>query len=226
MTKRINWQTWYIQPEFDERILHINFTTQHELCATMLRMQEFYESPYTNINGKFFTLKEYKTTCRDDTGIFDYYTAWSGFNIPGYIVIDFYRKFYPHYYKRELKIYAAIQNFIENYSDNFYIIATFGGADDTSTRDHELAHAMYYLESEYRDNCNDILKQMSLDDLVHVSEKILSMGYNESVLFDEIQAYLSTDSLDQLNKRFNVTPTLCVTREQYRSNFLATKKGE
>ena len=68
--------------QYEDNIILIVFESQLELTKTMLRPQEFYESP--EFKGKAFLLKDFKewyktTTPHKD---FTYFSDWAGFNIP------------------------------------------------------------------------------------------------------------------------------------------------
>ena len=63
--------------------------------------------------------------------------------------------------------------------------------------DHELAHAFYTLYPKYKASCAKLLTAMELNDedwLIRkcVHDNLIKMGYHESVIEDEMQAYFST----------------------------------
>ena len=72
---------------------------------------------------------------------------------------------------------------------NAYII----GAKDTenSTFQHEVAHGLYYTNKEYKELMDEITEAIPLDTYLKFRNNLLKMGYTESVVNDEIQAYLS-----------------------------------
>ena len=71
----------------------LKFPNQYEL--TMIRLQEFYESPYKNIRGKHFTLEQYMDAYAKHKGNFTYCSDWNGFNIPSIVIQDFFIIFHP-----------------------------------------------------------------------------------------------------------------------------------
>ena len=75
------------------QIYYLLFDTQYELCSTMMRMEEFYESPYKNIRGKYFTLEEFMDTYAKNKGNFTYTSDWNGFNVPSEVIDAFWSTF-------------------------------------------------------------------------------------------------------------------------------------
>ena len=67
------------------------FPNQYELASTFIRLQEFYESPYKEIKGQYFTLEKYMDRYAKDQedNKFTYFEDWNGFNVPGNIVLKF-----------------------------------------------------------------------------------------------------------------------------------------
>lgn len=48
-------------------MIHINASSQYEIASMFMRVQEFYESKYSTIRGKYFTVEEYMDTYRTRT---------------------------------------------------------------------------------------------------------------------------------------------------------------
>lgn len=202
----------------DSRIIHLHYQTQYELTSTFVRLQEFYESPFSNIRGNYFTLDEFMDSYVAAKGEFSYFSDWGGFNVPGNAVIDFCDTFANEYREngyrqKEHDLLYHINNneekFIYNRNKDFYVIGTFGNDvdDATSCMEHELAHAYFYLSAEYnsiqRLNYNALPGEIK----AKVGVTLTEMGYDESVIEDEVQAYFSTDERDVLRDRFNLTET-------------------
>lgn len=168
--------------EVVEDIVHLNFPTQELLCSTFLRFQEHYESP--KFKGKIFTLDEFKEWYTIEKGSFSYYTDWSGFNIPSYVLNPFYEgKFNP----LEEKEKAFLEYFKEK-QGKFYIIGTYG--DEQSLLEHEIAHGLFYINDDYRE---EALKILSKVELFEVYAYLQKLGYHQSVWEDEAHAYLLSD---------------------------------
>jgi hypothetical protein len=95
------------------RAIHIEFPTSYSMNMTMIRVQEFYESPHPTIQGRRFDLEDYMdiyaaTEHKEWSGLgwlwlygawlrrrnptvkgFDYLTRVLGTNFPGYVFSDF-----------------------------------------------------------------------------------------------------------------------------------------
>ena len=70
------------------------------------------------------------------------------------------------------------------------IIGTFGSDDPSDTLEHEICHALYYTNDDYRAEIEECL---ALVDLTNMNKMLLDWGYGENVLMDECHAYLSAD---------------------------------
>lgn len=196
---------------YKKGIVHITFPNQYELCATMLRMQEFYESPYPQIKGHPFTLEVFMDLYAEDKGNFTYYSDWNGFNVPGDVVCQFLTDMehigYPLSKKERRLVHllkVAMDGFEPDTDDTFYLIATH--KKESSPIEHEEAHAYYYLYSKYRTATNIMYDRSKIEFpeyIQSIRDTLLRMGYCEDVIIDETQAYLSTDTIDEMTKRFN-----------------------
>lgn len=179
----------------------LKFKTRYELCMSFVRMQEFYESP--KFRGKYFTLEDYiDYWCKNlGHGSFTYPAVWNGFNVPGNIIGDWDNRFNDKREKEQL-IMKEIHKMMykEHLSpskdiDKIYVIGIHGEADNKRTLQHEIAHAMYYFNTDYRRSCKKLLNR--LDKKVYKQGKkwLLSKGYCKKMVDDELQAYYSTGEL-------------------------------
>lgn len=187
--------TWYSmkmkvkKSSVAEKIFLLEFETQNELASTFIRFQEHYESP--EFKGKIFSLDEYKRWYTEIKGSFSYYTDWSGFNIPSYILDPFKEgKFDPLTLEEQ-----SLLDLFKNVEHPFYIIGVYGdSASDQKLKTvrHEIAHGLFYTNPEYRDKILNVLSKYNLDEF---KEWLRSLGgYHESVLDDEVHAFTLTGS--------------------------------
>jgi hypothetical protein len=166
------------------RVFHIEFKNQLEITSTLMRFQEYFESP--KFKNKIFTIKEYVKWYTDTNGKFSYFTDWNGFNFPSSVLKPFYDKKFKTLTKRE----KAVLNLFKNVTGKFYIIGTHEAKKkDLSLIRHEIAHALYYTDKEYRDSVNAILENV---DTSPINGVLARFGYHKSVFLDEVHAYLST----------------------------------
>ena len=164
-------------------IFLLEFDNNIELGSTMLRFQEFYESP--KFRGKFFTFEEYKGwyTGYDKKKKFTYYTDWTGFNIPSYVLKPFLKGSFDPLSDNEKLLLNLFKN--KNVDDEFYIIAV--SKESEFLVDHEIAHALYYTNKNYK---KDVDKILSNYDVEKIKDELRGTGgYCEEVLHDEVHAW-------------------------------------
>lgn len=180
-------------------VIQFNFSKRTDLTSTLLRFQEFYESP--KFRNQFFSIPEfvrwYKTT---RNGKFTYLTDWSGFNFPSSVVKVF-RK------KEIKKLTPREQQVLLNCPDNgkFYIIGTYGKVNNKNYKlilKHELAHALYYLDENYQKAVQKVLAKM---DCKPIYQYLKKLGYHQSVWVDETNAYILTDQDALLGSQITIS---------------------
>lgn len=172
---------------------------------TMGRPEEFYESGHKHLRNKIFTLEQFIETFTNDDGDVSYYKSWSGFNIPGNKLQEFFTYF--SLTKREDALRKLVNRTVKK--GDYYVIATKEG--DTPTIAHELVHANFYLNAEYRKQATYLVKKLDLYVKITMEDVLLEMGYAQAVVVDEINAYLSTSSRAYLKKRFKLDISAKVT---------------
>lgn len=183
------------------QILHFKCSTRKELTFTFGRVQEFYESPFQHIRRKRATLFDFINAYTSDDGKFSYFSDWSGFNFPDNVY-----RLWIKLHKSDLTPLEKI--FVQQLKDSvttrkFYVIGTFG---ENVALDHEIAHAMYYLNSGYAARAISIIEDFLDPDVFdQMCDALEKMGYDSSVFTDEINAYLSTSTPAFLKKRFKLT---------------------
>jgi hypothetical protein len=86
--------------------------------------------------------------------------------------------------------------FLKKYVDKIkYVIVYKKG--DKDTKEHELMHAKYYIDTEYKKRIDEMWYNMSEKSKTRVIEMLKRMGYNVncmSIVIDEFQAYYYTES--------------------------------
>lgn len=212
----------------DNRIVHLNFDTQYELCSTFVRVQEFYESPFEGIRGHYFTLEEFMDHYAKTNGNFTYFSDWGGFNVPGDVVNSFFDKF-DELRQKEHVILDAVKPFwftSDKHSD-YYVIGTYADADgdETTYVAHEIAHAYYYLDATFKSAQDSIYEQLDSEVKARVAVALIDMGYSEQVILDETQAYFATDDENVLRKRFNLEGLDVSASERFSLNLDRVRKS-
>jgi hypothetical protein len=173
------------------------------------RYQEFYESPIKGIRNRFFTLeglmKRYRDHYKKET--FTYPEDWAGYNIPSYSLEKAIEKFGDKYMTEYDEIMQHIVSECETKSyslnngtkHNWYLI----GTDNFKSRtmNHEMAHALYYTNPEYKRNCDTLILKIKKSDYNKLNKALVGIGYlnNKKIIDDEIQAFMSTGLYSKLD---------------------------
>lgn len=184
--------------ETDTAIINVEYNTRYELCSCFMRIQEFYESDIPVIRGNYFTLDQYMDEYAKKNGGFSYTMDWSGFNIPSRAYRGFIAVF-PEYnmLPKERTLIVSIRQELRRIgldeNATFYIIGSYKECPrQASVIQHEIAHAMYALDNEYRAYADIVGTSIpQRDEIVKVLKE---WGYADSVIDDEVQAYVGTNS--------------------------------
>jgi len=183
--------------------LLLEFNTQKELALAFCRVEEYYEGP-EKVNGKYLTLEEFIDAYMNEDGRLDYFHEWTGFNIPGNI----YKEWWSYDNANKTKWETTLADEVSKKLDlekPFYIIGGVKG--DINVIDHEIAHALYYMNADYKSEMEELNYEFYKTYRIHFSKmvkKLKAMGYGENVIRDEIQAYMSTSLKKELVIRFNL----------------------
>jgi len=199
--------------EVSPNVLVLTFETNYELAMSFVRLQEFYESP--KFQGKVFSLEEYIDYWAEEygKGSFDYPIRWSGFNLPGTVILDWMQKFnYGGTTDIRDKEIVLIEKILSKYSldelKKSYVIGVAKGCGKQGVIDHEVAHAMYTLNPKYKLNYQKLFIKLNSNTegrilYERMEDKLIKMGYTSDVIEDEIQAYWSTSArYDSLRKEY------------------------
>ena len=177
--------------QVDKNIYLVNSSSRRELGMLFLRYQEYYESPNVNIRGKSFTLVEhqyfYAQDMKKKNNSFTYLDDWVGYNIPAYIIKEVHDlgiQDKNHYDN----IMIGLHNMIKMYSNGepSYLIGCL--SEDKDTIQHELAHARFFTNKEYKDKVTEAIEKSPLFN--ELCQAIIDKGYCKEVCIDEINAFL------------------------------------
>jgi hypothetical protein len=171
-----------------DHIYHLEFEKQYDLCMTFLRYQEFLECPNPNFNCKPFTLAKYMAWYTKENGKFTYPEDWGGYNISISIIREVQKLGItdPNMYD---SLMSGIADIIDD--DAGYLIGSYIGGD---SYEHEMVHGEYFVNDEYRNAVNQIIKDMNPDLYKKLAHRLVESGYSVSdhIIFDEINAYAVT----------------------------------
>ena len=90
-------------------------------------------------------------------------------------------------------------NKLKKYNCEYVIVYKKG---DKLTKEHELMHAKYYMDNNYKENIKKIWREMDNKNKDKVKKMLKNMGYpdNEEILIDEFQAYYYTEKANFFGK--------------------------
>lgn len=182
-------------------VIQFAFPNRRELTMTMCRPQEFYESAHAEIRGKKFDWEKFLEVFSDIDGRFEYFSFWSGFNFPGRSFEDFLKTFGEDLSRRERHLAKEVFSKVDR-TLPYYIIATL--PDATTTIRHEMAHALFCVDQGYKEKSEEMVNLVPMEERGKIESGLSKMGYTKEVHVDEIQAYLSTATPEELKKRFDL----------------------
>lgn len=186
--------------EIKPYIYCVSVDDNYDRAMLFCRYQEFYESPYKQFRGKYFTwmeyMKFYKNAWKKD--IFTYPEDWSGYNIPSNVLEKAHDKFYKETeydnIMNDIYFYCALdaQNKNNGTRHDWYLIGA--SSKDKGTMNHEIAHGLYYTNKEYKLRMMYQLSLIPKKTMDKIDKKLIKMGYvnDRKILDDEAQAFLST----------------------------------
>lgn len=172
-------------------------------ARVFMRYQEFYESDSDTFRGKGFKwydfVKYYKEKTKND--YFSYHEDWAGYNIPCDSIESCISKI-PDINYFDLIMFSivdTIKRLVGN--DNYYLIGIDqNDGDDPSLINHEFAHGLWFVNPVYKTRQLKNIEQLPKEIKFNISDKISTMGYGENVVYDEIQAYLSTGLMPSMSR--------------------------
>ena len=177
-----------------DRILFVRFKNEEEMVKTIIRIAEYYENM-----KKFDTdqptfsqfIRWYKANKEPKT---PYASYFYGINLTGNEIKYFVRA-YPKskqlVKEREfidaVKMGLGLRSLKETHK---YSIIMCPASKRSSVFKHELAHAIYYMNTVYRDKVDDMISKINKHDLDKMREYLLTQEYNKSILDQEINSRL------------------------------------
>lgn len=162
---------------------------RYELAMLFCRAQEFYESPGRQFRGQAFSIWDYfQWYAQQYEGCFSYPRDFVGFNIPVHVLHRCYEL-----NKIETPYDRTMRSLARRYFDPAvprYLIGV--PAIRGPVFDHELSHAMYALDAQYRRAANRLTAALPDATRTRLHANLKKMGYTSAVFADEIQAYMAT----------------------------------
>lgn len=161
---------------------------KYDRAMLFCRAQEYYESPNRKFRGKVFSIWDYMKWYHEQyKSGFSYGRDWSGFNIPLKVIHECYNKLGKHETPYDLEMDRILLK-LKSASSNSYVIGC--GVTKGDTFDHEVRHALYYTNKEYKKQMDSLTKGLPKKYYNVFASNLMQMGYAKKVINDEIQAYL------------------------------------
>lgn len=190
--------------EIKPRIFAVIVKDNYDRAMLFCRYQEFYESPFKEIQGRFFTLEDLMRiyTKKNKKPHFTYPSDWGGYNIPSNVLYDAVDTFGQSLNEYDY-IMREIIYFCEKKSKDkpFYLI----GVDKirSKTMDHEIAHGLYHTNLLYKKSVDKLILELPKKEYDFVKKILLRIGYrnNKVIIDDEIQAFFSTGLINEFNTK-------------------------
>jgi hypothetical protein len=179
------------------------FKTQKDLALSFCRVEEYYEGN-EKIRGQYLLMETFIDHFMDDDGKINYFHYWTGFNIPGDVFSKWFKMHASDKSKWETALAEEVSKKID-FTKPFYVIG--GKKGDMNVIDHELAHALYFMDKAYAAEMSEVTFRFCKEhrkDYNKVVKKLKKMGYGENVIADEVQAYMSTSTKKELVEKFDI----------------------
>jgi hypothetical protein len=176
--------------EIKTNIFAVVVKDDYERAMLFCRVQEFYESPVTSFRDKKFSIWDYyRWYSKENSGSFSYPRDFVGFNLPLIVAKKCYEM-----NDLETPYDIEMKNIVDGLHKNGqrgYLI----GVDSLKncTFRHELAHALYYSNLDYKSEMDDLTRGISEFNMSRFRKNLKAIGYCSGVVKDEIQAYMSTE---------------------------------
>lgn len=175
--------------EVRPNIIAVVVRDDYDRAMLFCRVQEFYESPCKRFRGGEFSIWDYARWYSRKTGCFSYPKDFVGFNLPLVVAKKCYEVNESETpYDHQMK--ELIDSLFVNGERQYLIGAeSFKGG----TFDHELAHALYYTDIKYKNEMDELTREIPKKSMMAFRKNLLKLGYHSGVVRDEIQAYMSTE---------------------------------
>jgi len=183
----------YTLKEVRPNIFAVIVPNQYDRAMLFCRAQEFYESDSDLFKEQDFSIWDYmKWYSAKNKGVFTYTKDWDGFNIPFKVALNCILGA-----QCESPYDIAMQDILDQIllTDNpadAYLIGVKSAKG--STFKHELCHALYHTNREYKIIADELTNSIPRRVYGIIVNNLLILGYDTSVINDEIQAYMMTNN--------------------------------
>ena len=194
-----------------------------------LRYQEFYESDSDSFRGQGFKWKDYIDFYKEKTkkDYFSYHEDFIGYNVPC-DTLEACMKKIPDLNIYDMIMFSVVDTIHDIVgSDKYYLIGIDqSNGEDTSLIYHEIAHGLWFSDSEYKSKMINVIENMDSKIKEQMLNKIKNYGYGDNVYDDEIQAFMSTGLGYEMKVIRNIKPEMIKFNKIFKkyTNKLTAKK--
>ena len=180
----------YTLAYINEAIACLAVPDRYTRAMLFCRAQEFYESPCRKFKGKAFSIWDYFSwyAKASPKKCFSYPSDYVGFNVPVAILAECYSLCKAETPYDDVMKNLAFKLLLAN--PKSYLIGAPSLSD--STFKHELAHAFYHTNTDYKSEVDKLTAKIPAEGLKQFKSNLKDLGYCSAVMKDEIQAYLAT----------------------------------
>ena len=184
----------------------LKFKTIPDLTKSFFRMAEYYDGDQKK---KHVDMAEFLDDWMDRQGNADYFKFWDGFNITD-SAFRSWRRSVGKLSQAEQTAVDAVDQATKGMK-KFCVMGISG--DDPATMQHELFHAKYYLDPDFKRNADQLFNECRNDPVIKTMTKILKtkLDYHTNIE-EEIAAYLYAGS--QLKLVFGIDAKSLIQRFQ------------
>ena len=184
----------------------LKFKTIPDLTKSFFRMAEYYDGDQKK---KHVDMAEFLDDWMDRQGNAGYFKFWDGFNITD-SAFRSWRRSVGKLSQAEQTAVDAVDQATKGMK-KFCVMGVSG--DDPATMQHELFHAKYYLDPDFKRNADQLFDECRNDPVIKTMTKILKtkLDYHTNIE-EEIAAYLYAGS--QLKLVFGIDAKSLIQRFQ------------
>jgi len=193
----------------------LKFKTIPDLTKGFFRMAEYYEGHRYGSKKQHVGMAEFLDNWMDREGNADYFKFWDGFNITDSAFRSWSRTVGPLSQAEQVVVDAI--NKVTAGMKKFCVIGVSG--DDPATLQHEMFHAKYYLNTDFKQQADQLFDKYCNDPVIKTMAKTLKTKLDYQAHVDEeVAAYLYAGS--QLKLVFGVDAKSLVQRFQELDTFV------
>ena len=179
-----------------DKIFWLAYDNAYDMCMTWLRVAEFRESSSHQAHRKPFKILDYMHwyAAVHGEGSFSYPADWAGFNIAKEGLHELYVELGAQIVDWNIYDTAALSTYLHlcNTAGPLWCLCCTM-YNDYETLRHELAHALWATDPEYRELQEAVIKSAQPELIAELEGRLHRMGYGPEVYADEIQAHVAAD---------------------------------